>query len=166
MPLSANTRRALQAYDSFTDFARCPDLPWVPEVYEPLDDEIAQTMLRSFCYAWAAGQQAAGVYCGAVADLADALFDQLPSWDERLSPECKLEWTLKLGVTAVLMQNEPRPLALVPPAECVEMSASDHEALDDMAAFFHIPCNQAALLFQIGRALEQAVLTPAKEVGG
>src|SRR5689334_1955693 len=145
MTLSADTRRALQAYDSFTDFARCPDLPWAPEVYEQLDDETAQIMLLSFCYAWAASQQAAGVYCGAVAELADALFDRLPSWDERLSQEYKLEWTLKLGVTAVLLQSEPRPP--VQPTEGIEMSASDREALDDMAAFFHIPCNQAVLLF-------------------
>jgi hypothetical protein len=50
MALSDSTRRALRAYDSFTDFARCPDLLWPPEAYERLDDDVEQIMLRAFCY--------------------------------------------------------------------------------------------------------------------
>jgi hypothetical protein len=41
MALSDDTRSALHAYDSFTDFARCPDLLWPPDIYERLDDEVA-----------------------------------------------------------------------------------------------------------------------------
>ena len=37
MALSDDTRRAIRAYDSFTDFARCPDLLWPPATYERLD---------------------------------------------------------------------------------------------------------------------------------
>jgi hypothetical protein len=107
MALSDDTRRALRAYDSFTDFARCPDLVWSPDTYERLDDEVAQIMLRAFCYAWAASQQAADVHSGSVADLADELFDALLTWDAQWSHQRKVEWTLSLGVKAVLFRSRP-----------------------------------------------------------
>ena len=112
---SDDTRRALRAYDLFTDFACCPDLPWSPDSYERLDDEVAQIMLHAFCYAWAASQQAAGVYSGSVSDLADELFDALPTWDAEWTHQRKVEWTLSLGLTTVLFQPDQRPPAL--PAE-------------------------------------------------
>jgi hypothetical protein len=162
MALSADTRRALCAYDSFTNFACCPDLPWSPDVYERLDDQIAQTMLLSFCYAWAAGQQAAGVYDGSVADLANQLFDALPTWNESFSYERKVAWTLSLGVQSVLLQSDPNPPA--PVAEPVEISVADRDAVGDMAAFFHIACEEATLLFQVGRALGHAASDKQVEV--
>jgi hypothetical protein len=168
MALSDGTRRALRAYDSFTDFARCPDLPWSPDAYERLDDEVAQTMLRAFCYAWAASQQAAGVYGGPVADLADNLFDALPSWDVSLPHQHKLEWTLGLGVKLVLLQLDARPVeapACQQPAELAAMSSADRDAVEDMAAFFQIERDEATLLFRIGRALGKAPPALQAEAG-
>jgi hypothetical protein len=150
MALSEGTRRALGAYDSFTDFARCPDLLWPPETYERLDDDVAQIMLRAFCYTWAAGQQAAGVYAGSVTDLADELFDALATWDAQWTHERKLEWTLSLGVKSVLLQFDQRPPA---PQQPAEISRADLEAVEDMAAFFKIPQHEATLLLKLGRAL-------------
>jgi hypothetical protein len=166
MALSDDTRRALRAYDSFTDFARCPDLLWSPNAYERIDDEIVQTMLHAFCYVWAASQQAAGVYSGSVADLAAALFEALPSWDETLSHQRKVEWTLSLGVKTVLLQLDARsstPAASDQSNRPATMSSADRDAVDDMAAFFRIARDEATLLFQIGRALAKDLAQPAKQ---
>jgi hypothetical protein len=167
MTLSDTTRRALRAYDSFTDFARCADLPWSPDVYERLDDEIAQTLLHAFCYVWAASQQAAGVFSGSVPDLAITLLEALPSWDETATQQGKVEWTLSLGVKSVLFQLDPRSPAL--PAsdhtnEPVSMSSADCDAVEDMAVFFRIARSEATLLFQIGRALGKESPEPAAQV--
>jgi hypothetical protein len=164
MALSDDTRRALRAYDSFTDFARSPDLLWAPDAYEQLDDEVAQIMLRAFCYAWAAGQQAAGVYSGSVTDLADELFDALATWDAEWSHQRKVDWTLSLGVKAVLFQADQCPPALS--GEIADMSCAELDAVDDMAAYFRIPRREATLLFQIGRALSKPALDKQAEVGG
>ena len=151
MALSDRTRHALSAYDSFTDFARCPDLLWPPETYERLDDDVAQIMLRAFCYAWAAGQQAAGIYAGSATDLADELFDALPTWNAQWTHQRKVEWTLSLGVKSVLLQSDQRPPA--PPEQPAVISRADLEAVEDMAAFFKIPLHEATLLLKLGRAL-------------
>ena len=151
MALSDDTRRALHAYDSFTDFARCPDLLWPPETYERLNDDVAQIMLHACCYIWAAGQQAAGVYNGSVTDLADELFDALATWNAQWTDERKVEWTLSLGVKSALRQPDQRPLA--PPVEPAGMSRADLDAVEDMATFFQIARGEATLLFRIGRAL-------------
>jgi hypothetical protein len=150
MALSERTRHALGAYDSFTDFARCPDLLWPPETYERLDDNVAQIMLRAFCYAWAAGQQAAGVYAGSVTDLADELFDALATWDAQWTHQQKVEWTLSLGVKAVLLQSDQRPPV---PEQPAAIARDDLEAVEDMAAFFKIRQHEAILLLKLGRAL-------------
>jgi hypothetical protein len=164
MALSNDTRRALSAYDSFTDFARAPDLLWPPDRYELLDDEVAQIMLRAFCYAWAAGQQAAGAYHGSVTDLADELFDALATWDAQWTYQRKVDWMLSLGVKSVLLQSDQRPPA--PPEEPAAISRADLEAVEDMAAFFKIPQHEATLLFQIGRALGISAPNHQAEVGG
>ena len=168
MALSHDTRRALRAYDSFTDFARCPDLPWAPEVYEQLDDQVALSMLGAFCYAWAASQQAAGVYSGSVINLANKLLDALPSWEESFSHQRKVEWTLSLGVKSVLLQLDSRPP--LPPAYEQPgrsgVSGADRDAVDDMATFFQITPKQATLLFQLGRALGKSEPVRQAEVGG
>jgi hypothetical protein len=163
MTLCDDTRRALRAYDSFADFARCPDLLWSPDLYERLDDDVAQIMVRAFCYAWAASQQAAGVYDGSATDLADELFDALAIWDERWSHQRKVEWTLSLGVKSVLLQTDQRPPA--PPAEPAGISRADLDAVEDMAAYFQIARRDATLLFQIGRALGKPADKQA-QVGG
>jgi len=164
MALSDDTRRALNAYDSFTDFARCPDLLWPPDTYERLDDDVAQIMLRAFCYAWAASQQAAGVYSGSVTDLADELFDALGTWDPQWTHQRKVDWMLSLGVTSVLLQSDPRPPA--PPDAPAAISRADLEAVEDMAAFFKIEQHKAHLLFQIGRAFSAPAPHRQSEVGG
>jgi len=164
MALSDDTRRALCAYDTFTDFARCPDLLWSLDTYERLDDEVAQVMLRAFCYAWAASQQAAGVYNGAVTQLADELFDALPTWDAQWTPQRKQEWTLSLGVNSVLLQPDQRTPAR--PADSSGISYVELEAVDDMAAYFQIPRRQAILLFQLGRALGRPAPDKQVAIGG
>jgi hypothetical protein len=164
MTLSENTRRALRAYDSFTDFARCPDLLWPPDTYERLDDDVAQIMLRAFCYAWAAGQQAADVYSGPITDLADDLFDSLGTWNAQWSHERKTEWTLSLGVRAVLLQSDqPAP---TPPATPACISRADLDAVEDMAYFFQIDPREATLMFQLGRALGKSAPVQQAERGG
>jgi hypothetical protein len=163
MALCDNTRRALCAYDSFSDFARCPDLLWPPDTYERLDDNVAQIMLRAFCYTWAAGQQAVGVYNGSVADLADDLFDALATWDSQSTYERKVEWTLRLGVKSVLLQPDQRPPAS--PADPPGISRAELDAVEDMAAFFQIARREATLLFQIGRALGHPAPDQQAEVG-
>jgi hypothetical protein len=163
MTLSDDTRRVLYAYDSFTNFACSPDLPWPPDVYERLDDEIAQIMLRAFCYAWAASQQAAGVYDSSVTVLADDLFDALATWDEHWSHERKVEWMLSLGVKSVLLQPDQRPPA--PPPEPAGVSAADLDAVEDMAFFFHIPNQEATLLLQLGRALGKSAPVQQAQLG-
>jgi hypothetical protein len=164
MALSDDTRRAISAYDSFSDFARCPDLLWPPDTYERLDDEVAQIMLRAFCYAWAAGQQAAGVYDGSVTDLADELFDALDTWDPQWTHQRKVDWTRSLGVKSVLLQSDQRPPA--PQDAPAGISRADLEAVEDMAAFFKIEQRKAHLLFQIGRALGTNMPYRQAEVGG
>ena len=159
MTLSDDTRRALHAYDSFTDFARCPDLLWPPETYERLDDDIAEIMLRAFCYAWAAGQQAAGVYTGTTSDLADDLFDALATWDAQWPHERKIEWTLSLGVKSVLLQSDQSSFAAE--SDAADLSCADRDAVDDMAFFFQIGPHEATLLLQLGRALGKS--TPARQ---
>jgi hypothetical protein len=163
MALSEDTRRALRAYDSFTDFARSPDLLWPPDMYERLDDDAAQIMLRAFCYAWAAGQQAAGVYNGSVTDLADELFDALATWNAQWPRQRKVDWMLSLGVKSVLLQSDQRPPA--PPVAPAGLSRAELEAVEDMAAFFQIARREATLLFQIGRALGVPAPEQQAEVG-
>jgi hypothetical protein len=167
MALSDDTRRALRAYDSFTDFARCPDLLWPPETYERLDDDVAQIMLRAFCYAWAAGQQAADVYDGSVTDLADELFYALAIWNAQWSYHRKVEWMLSLGVKSVLLQLDQRPPApSITLVEPTSISVMEIEAVEDMALFFQIPNHEATLLFQIGRALGKSAPEQQAELGG
>jgi hypothetical protein len=163
MALSDDTRRAIRAYDSFTDFACCPDLLWPPETYERLDDDVAQIMLRAFCYAWAAGQQAADVYHGSVTDLADELFDALATWDAQWTHQRKVEWTLSLGVKSVLLQPDQRPPAA--PVELAGISSAELDAVEDMAFFFQIPRHEATLLFQIGRSLSKSAPPQQAELG-
>jgi hypothetical protein len=163
MALSDDTRRILRAYDSFTDFARCPDLLWSPETYERLDDDVAQIMLRACCYTWAAGQQAAGVYNGAVADLADDLFDALATWDAQSTHECKVEWMLRLGVKSALLQSDQS--SATPAVGTAGLSHKDIEAVEDMAFFFHIAPEEATLLLQLGRALGRFAQAQQAEVG-
>ena len=163
MALSDDTRRALRAYDSFTDFARCPDLLWPPATYERLDDDVAQIMLRAFCYAWAAGQQAAGVYDASVTDLADELFDALATWDAQWTHHRKVEWMLSLGVKSVLLQPDQRPPAA--PVEPAGISGVELDAVEDMAFFFHIPSHEATLLLQLGRALGKSAPAQQAELG-
>ena len=164
MTLSDNTRRALRAYDSFTDFARAPDLLWPPETYERLDDDVAQIMLRAFCYAWAAGQHAAGVYNDAVTDLANDLFDALPTWDAQWLHERKVEWTLSLGVESVLLQSCQS--ASAPARDSAGLSRPELDAVEDMAYFFQIAPQEATLLLQLGRALGKSVPVQQAERGG
>jgi hypothetical protein len=167
MALSDDTRRALRAYDSFTDFARCPDLLWPPDIYERLDDDVAQVMLRAFCYAWAAGQQAAGVYDDSVTNLADVLFDALATWDAQSTHQRKIEWMLSLGVKSVLLQPDQRPSAApTAPVEPAGISGAELDAVEDMAFFFHIPTHEATLLLQIGRALGKSAPAQQAELGG
>jgi hypothetical protein len=163
MALSDETRRALYAYDSFTDFVCSPDLLWPPESYEQLDDDVAQIMLHAFCYTWAAGQQAAGIYQGSVTDLADDLFDALATWNAQWTHQRKIEWTLTLGVKSVLLQSNQRPPtpALAP----AHISRADLEAVEDMASFFKIANHEATLLFQIGHALGKTAPTQQAELG-
>ncbi len=165
MALSDDTRRALCAYDSFTDFARCPDLPWPPEAYEQLDNDVAQIMLRAFCYAWAAGQQAVGVYNGSVTDLADELFDALATWDAQWTYQRKVEWMHSLGVNSVLLQPDQRP-PVAPPAEPADIPGTELDAVEDMAFFFHIPNHEATLLLKLGRALGKSAPVQQAELGG
>jgi hypothetical protein len=151
MTLSDDTRRALRAYDSFTDFARSPDLLWPPDTYEQLDDDVAQIMLRAYCYAWAASQQAAGVYNDAITDLADDLFDALAAWDSQWTRQQKVEWTLSLGVKSVLLQSDQStPVASV---DANGLSCAERDAVEDMAFFFQIASHEATLLLKLGRAL-------------
>ena len=164
MALSDETRRALRAYDSFTDFARCPDLLWPPDIYERLDDNVAQIMLRAFCYVWAAGQQAAGVYNGSITDLADELFDALATWDAQWPHQRKVEWMLRLGVRSALLQSDQ-----CPPAASVNvagLSRTEFDAVEDMAFFFKITHHEATLLLQLGRALGKPVPIKHAERGG
>ena len=163
MALSDDTRRTLRAYDSFTDFARCPDLLWPPETYERLDDDVVQIMLRACCYAWAAGQQAAGVYTGPVTELADDLFDALATWDAQWSHQCKLDWMLRLGVTSVLLQSDQSPSAAATDAS--GLSRADSDAVEDMAFFFKIAPQEATLLLHLGRALGKSVPVQHAELG-
>jgi hypothetical protein len=163
MALSDDTRRTLRAYDSFTDFARCPDLLCPPDSYERLDDQVVQIMLRACCYAWAAGQQAAGVYHGITTDLADDLFDALETWDVQWPHQRKIEWMLGLGVTSALLQSDQ---CLPTPAKDVaDLSCAEREAVEDMAFFFQIAPREATLLFKLGRALGTSAPAQQTELG-
>jgi hypothetical protein len=163
MALSDDTRRALLAYDSFTDFACCPDLLWSPPAYERLEDDVAQHMLRALCYVWAASQQAAKVYHGPADELADRLCDALPTWDAQWPHQRKVEWTLSLGLDCVLFQTDQRPPT---PPEPAGLSCAELDAVDDMASYFQIERTQATLLFQLGRALGKPMPDIQAQVGG
>jgi hypothetical protein len=163
MVLSDDTRRALYAYDSFTDFACCPDLLWSPPAYERLEEDVAQHMLQALCYVWAASQLAAKVYHGPAEELAAKLFDALPTWDSQWPHQRKVEWTLSLGVDCVLFQTDQRPPT---PPQPAGLSCAELDAVEDMAAYFQIDAKQATLLFQIGRELGKPAPDMQAEVGG
>jgi hypothetical protein len=156
MALSIETRRLLHTYDSFTNFAGGPDLPWDADVYHCLNDDTVIVMVRSLCYAWATGQRAVGYYNGEVEQLAHALFLALPYWDEAWPREAKRAWLYQLGVHSVAPEPEPRPATqpiYTAQSDVYHLTSSDREPLEDMAAFFRIPMAEAVLLFRIGQAL-------------
>jgi hypothetical protein len=154
MPLTSNTRQLLHAYDSFTNVAGGPDLPWVLEVYETLDDITALFMIRALCYAWAAGQYASGYYTGSVDRLADSLVAALPEWFEHKTRDEQLAALRKMGVNTLFPAPEPRPApATVPPREH-DSAGDDKDALQDMRSYFHIGLSEATLLYRLGRTLK------------
>ena len=102
MALSIDITTSCSAYDGLTNFTGGPDLPWVLETYEELDDCTLRNMIWAFSYAWAAGQRAAGYYHGNVECLAQSLFAALPTWDNALPRESKRIWLQRLGVDAIL----------------------------------------------------------------
>lgn len=157
MTLSNTIHNLLQAYDSFTNFAGGPDLPWVVEAYDGLDDNTVQIMIRSLCYAWAAGQRAVGCYDGFVERLAQDLFEALPTWDDARVPEQKVAWLRRLGVQHVLPEPEARPPANAQgdlyQAVWADLTDAEREAITDMAAFFQIALREATLMYHLGRAL-------------
>jgi hypothetical protein len=160
MTLSNAIHNLLQAYDSFTDFAGGPDLPWVVEAYDELDDNTVQIMIRSLCYAWAAGQRAAGCYDGFVERLAQDLFEALPTWDGAQAPEQKVDWLRRIGVQHVLPEPEARPATDAHDdlyhAVWAGLTDAEREAITDMAAFFQIALPEATLMYHLGRALGRA----------
>jgi len=165
MALSMDMRHLLRAYEGLTNFAGGPDLPWVLETYEQLDDCTVRNMIWAFCYAWAAGQRAAGCYDGNVDRLAQALFAALPGWDDALPCEGKAVWLRRLGVEAILPEPEPRPST---PAQSnavtswSDLDRIDHDAIDDMSTYFQIGIPETTLLYRLGQALKQA--TPTQRI--
>jgi|SRR5579859_6558974 len=155
MALSPATRRLIQAYDEFTNFAGGPDLPWVVAVYEELDDTTARAMIRALCYAWAAGQRAAGYYRGQIERLAQALFISLPHWNNDFPRAHKLLWLYRLGIQGAPPEPEQRPqiTRIIPPSDQIEIRPEDREPIKDMAAFFQIDLAEATLLYRLGQAL-------------
>ncbi len=148
----------LLAYDGLTNFAGGPDLPWVLETYEQLDDTTLRNLIWSFSYAWAASQHAAGYFNGSVECLAQALFIALPTWDDGLPREDKVAWLCHLGIDAILPEPEPRPTA--PDYSLADtwgtLDCSDHAAIQDMATYFRIGMAETTLLYRLGQALSQA----------
>ena len=164
MPLSSDIRQLLLAYDGLTNFAGGPDLPWVLETYEQLDDSTLRNMIWAFSYAWAAGQRAAGYYHGSVECLAQAIFAALPTWDDALPHEGKQIWLRHLGIDAILPEPEPRPTA---PGCCSganwgDLDRTDRTAIEDMATYFRIGIPETTLLYRLGQALTQA--TPVQRI--
>jgi hypothetical protein len=166
MTLSTETRHLLRAYDGLTNFAGGPDLPWVIETYEELDDGTVRNMIWAFCFAWAAGQRAASCYDGSVDSLTEALFAELPTWDDGLPREGKILWLRRLGVRVVLPEPEPRPTTPVlnssPATAWGELDRFDRNAIEDMATYFQIGIRETTLLYWLGQALRQA--TPVQQV--
>jgi hypothetical protein len=163
MGLTDDTRHLLLAYDSFTNFAGGPDLPWVVDVYETLDDDPVQTMVWSLCYAWAVGQRAAGCYENSIEGLAQSLFWKLPTWDDRWSQDRKAAWLNQLGIQMVLPEPDPRPLpAPLPgddPSRWSDLDSVERNAIEDMAAYFQLGLPETILLYQLGRALHHVTPT-------
>ena len=164
MTLSTNMHRLLLAYDGLTNFAGGPDLPWVLETYEQLDDCTLRNMIWSFSYAWAVGQLAAGYFHGNVECLAQALFTALPTWDDTLPRESKVRWLQRLGVDPILPEPEPRPAApdFRFAANWENLNCSDHAAIEDMASYFRIGISETTLLYRLGQALSQATRVPVE----
>jgi hypothetical protein len=162
MALSNNMRHLLLAYDGLTNFAGGPDLPWVLETYEQLDDCTLRNMIWAFSYAWAAGQLAAGYFHGNVECLAQALFAALPTWDEALPHEGKASWLHRLGVDVPLSEPEPRPTAFDcrPIANWGDIDCSDRAAIEDMSTYFRIGISETTLLYRLGQALSQNIPVP------
>jgi hypothetical protein len=159
MALSADVRHLLIAYDSFTDFAGGPDLPWVVEVYETLDDDTIRRMIWALCYAWAVGQRAAGCYTDSIESMAQSLFLKLPTWDDRWSQEEKADWLNKVGIQMILPEPEPRPTPAPNedafPQRWSDLGASERRAVEHMAAYFNLGLPETILLFHLSRALQQ-----------
>jgi hypothetical protein len=159
MALSAEARRLLLAYDSFTDFAGGPDLPWVVEVYETLDDDSVRRMIWALCYAWAVGQHAAGCYEHSIESLAQSLFRKLPTWDDRWSQDEQAAWLNQLGVQMIMPEPEPRPIPAQGgdryPQRWGELDSADRSAVEHMAAFFNLGLPETILLYHLSRALQQ-----------
>jgi len=162
MALSIDVHHLLLAYDGLTNFTGGPDLPWVLETYEQLDDCTLRNMIWAFSYAWAAGQRAAGYYHGNVECLAQSLFAALPTWDNALPRESKQIWLHRLGIDAILPEPEPRPTA----PECSsaanrsDLGCTDRTAIEDMATFFRLGIPESTLLYRLGQALSQATPMP------
>ena len=159
MALSAEARHMLLAYDSFTDFAGGPDLPWVVEVYETLDDDSVRRMVWALCYAWAVGQRAAGCYEDSIETLAQSLFLKLPTWDDRWSQDEKAAWLNQLGVQMIMPEPEPRPVPTPDdnryPERWGELDSAERSAVEHMAAFFNLGLPETILLYHLSRALQQ-----------
>jgi hypothetical protein len=163
MTLSADMHHLLLAYDGLTNFAGGPDLPWVLETYEQLDDSTLRNMIWAFSYAWAAGQRAAGYYHGNVECLAQALFTALPTWDDTLPREGKQSWLQRLGIDAILPELESRPTTsdCCPSINIGGFECADRTAIEDMAAHFRIGTSEAMLLYQLGQLLGHTKPIPA-----
>jgi hypothetical protein len=159
MALSAEARHLLLAYDSFTDFAGGPDLPWVVEVYETLDDNDIRRLIWALSYAWAVGQCAAGCYQDSIESLAQALFLKLPTWDEGWSQDEKAAWLTALGVQMIMPEPEPRPAAAPDsdryPQRWGELASAERIAVEHMAAYLNLGLPETILLYHISRALQQ-----------
>src|SRR6478752_5730575 len=138
MALSIDVHHLLLAYDGLTNFTGGPDLPWVLETYEQLDDNTLRKMIWAFSYAWAAGQRAAGYYHGSIECLAQSLFAALPTWDNALPDESKQIWLQRLGVDAIQPELEPRPIASDSgsAANRGALDYGDHSAIEDMSNYF------------------------------
>jgi hypothetical protein len=161
MPLSADTRHLLIVYDSFTDFAGGPDLPWVVEVYEAIDDDTVRRMVWALCYAWAVGQRAAGCYTDTIESMAQLLFLKLPTWEDRASQEAKADWLNQLGIQMVLPEPGSRPPDGPPsegyPERWSELNIADRHAVEHMAAYLNLGLSETILLFHLSRVLQQQV---------
>jgi hypothetical protein len=155
MALSTDMHHLLLAYDGLTNFAGGPDLPWVLETYEQLDDSTLRNMIWAFSYAWAASQLAAGYYHGSVECLAQVLFVALPTWDDALPREGKEIWLHRLGIDAIPPEPEPRPTTpdCCSAANWGDLECSDRTAIEDMATYFRIGIPETTLLYRLGQVL-------------